>query len=84
MLFYQVIFETSEKEKELRNQEKVLTEEVTAKTSELQHLEEELELLKTAAEMAFDDQNSFDLCFEQLKEKVDAKRCNITELKSQW
>ncbi|KAJ6754028.1 JM1 PROTEIN [Salix purpurea] len=79
-----VIFETSEKEKELRNQEKVLTEEVTAKTSELQHLEEELELLKAAAEMAFDNQNSFDFCFEQLKEKVDAKRCNITELKSQW
>lgn len=80
MLFYQVIFE----KEELRNQEKVLTEEVTAKTSELQHLEEELELLKAAAEMAFDDQNSFDFCFEQLKEKVDAKRCNITELKSQW
>uniref|UniRef100_A0A6N2NAN2 Coiled-coil domain-containing protein 22 homolog n=1 Tax=Salix viminalis TaxID=40686 RepID=A0A6N2NAN2_SALVM len=73
----------SEKE-ELRNQEKVLTEEVTAKTSELQHLEEELELLKAAAEMAFDDLNSFDFCFEQLKEQVDAKRCNITELKSQW
>ncbi|KAJ6751844.1 hypothetical protein OIU85_002277 [Salix viminalis] len=75
-----VIFE----KEELRNQEKVLTEEVTAKTSELQHLEEELELLKAAAEMAFDDQNSFDFCFEQLKEQVDAKRCNITELKSQW
>lgn len=69
---------------ELRNEEKVLTEEVTAKTSELQHLEEELELLKVAAEMAFGDQNSIDFCFEQLKEQVDAKRCNITELKSQW
>lgn len=69
---------------ELRNEEKVLTEEVTAKTSELQHLEEELELLKAAAEMAFGDQNSIDFCFEQLKEQVDAKRCNITELKSQW
>ncbi|XP_011038861.1 PREDICTED: coiled-coil domain-containing protein 22 isoform X2 [Populus euphratica] len=71
-------------EKELRNEEKVLTEEVTAKTSELQHLEEELELLKAATEMAFGDQNSIDFCFEQLKEQVDAKRCNITELKSQW
>lgn len=69
---------------ELRNEEKVLTEEVTAKTSELQHLEEELELLKVAAEMAFGDQNSIDFCVEQLKEQVDAKRCNITELKSQW
>lgn len=69
---------------ELRNEEKVLTEEVTAKTSELQHLEEELELLKAAAEMAFGDQNSIDFCFEQLKGQVDAKRCNITELKSQW
>nr|TKS06741.1 hypothetical protein D5086_0000119380 [Populus alba] len=69
---------------ELRNEEKVLTEEVTAKTSELQHLEEELELLKAAAEMAFGDQNSIDFCVEQLKEQVDAKRCNITELKSQW
>ncbi|CAK7324475.1 unnamed protein product [Dovyalis caffra] len=59
---------------ELRNQEKVLLEEVTAKTSELQHLEEELELLKVAAGMAFDDRNSVDLCLEQLKEQVDSKR----------
>ncbi|KAF9666564.1 hypothetical protein SADUNF_Sadunf16G0242000 [Salix dunnii] len=75
-----VIFE----KEEVRNEEKVLAGEVTAKTSELQHLEEELELLKAAAEMASGDQNSFDSCFEQLKEQVDAKRCNITELKSQW
>jgi hypothetical protein len=80
LFFYQVIIE----KEELRNEEKVLTEEVTAKTSELQHLEEELELLKAAAEMAFGDQNSIDFCFEQLKGQVDAKRCNITELKSQW
>lgn len=58
-------------------------EEVAAKMSELQDLEEEFELLKTATEMAFDDQHPIDFYLEQLKQQVDAKKYNIVELKSQ-
>lgn len=42
----------------LRTQEKVLMEETSSKALEAQHLEEEHELLKSAAQMAFDDQHT--------------------------
>lgn len=57
---------------------------MTTKISEVQQLEEELELLKAAAEMAFDDQHPIDFYFEQLKEKVDFRKHNLAELKSEW
>lgn len=57
---------------------------MTSKISEVQHLEEELELLKAAAAMAFDDQDPIDFYIEQLKEKVDSRKHNLVELKSQW
>ncbi|KAG8636912.1 coiled-coil domain-containing protein 22 isoform X2 [Manihot esculenta] len=67
----------------LQNQEKLLVKEVTARTSELQKLQEELEMLKDAAEMAFDDQHPIEFYVEQLN-KQDSKRCNIVELESKW
>lgn len=57
---------------------------MTAKRLEVQHLEEELELLKAVAEMVFDDQYPIDFYIEQLKEKVDSRNHHLVELKSQW
>lgn len=59
-------------------------EEVTAKNSELQHIEEEHELLKAAVDMAFDDQHPVHFYIEQLNAEVDAKRHNLVELELQW
>jgi hypothetical protein len=61
----------------------VLTGEVTAKNSGLQQLEEELELLRAAAEMSFDNEHPIDY-LEQLNEKVAAKEHNLGELGSEW
>ncbi|XP_062170654.1 uncharacterized protein LOC133876397 isoform X2 [Alnus glutinosa] len=69
---------------EIQNQEKVLTGEVTAKNSGLQQLEEELELLRAAAEMSFDNEHPIDFYLEQLNEKVAAKEHNLGELGSEW
>ncbi|KAL2466896.1 hypothetical protein Adt_42747 [Abeliophyllum distichum] len=59
-------------------------EELSAKSSELKHLEEELELLKAAAEMIFDDQHPIQFYIEQLNDQTEAKRQKLTELESQW
>lgn len=55
-----------------------------ARASELQHLEEELELLKTAVEMAFDDQHPIEFHLEKLNERLDSGNHHLSELKSQW
>lgn len=68
----------------LRNQEKLLIEEVTSKNLESQHLEEEYNLLKSAMEMEFDDQHPVDLYIEQLNERIEAGKRNLVELESQW
>ncbi|KAK9941169.1 hypothetical protein M0R45_017790 [Rubus argutus] len=65
------------------SKEKQLAEEVTAKTSELKHLEEELELLKEAAEMVFDVNHPVEFYLEKLNQQVDAQRQHLGELKSQ-
>lgn len=62
----------------------MLTGEVTAKNSGLQQLEEELELLRAAAEMSFDNEHPIDFYLEQLNEKVAAKEHNLGELGSEW
>jgi hypothetical protein len=59
-------------------------EEITAKVSGLQQPEEELELLRAAAEMAFDDKFPVDFYLEQLNEQVDAKKRHLVELDSEW
>lgn len=63
---------------------RVSSEKLTAKPSELQNLEEELELLRAAADMALDDQHSVEFYCEQLKEKIDSKRNHLEELNPQW
>lgn len=65
-------------------QEKELVDEVTARTSEMEHLERELELMKAAAEMAFDNQHSIDFYLDQLTEQVHAKRDYLSTLESEW
>ncbi|KAM5582696.1 hypothetical protein ABKV19_002900 [Rosa sericea] len=60
-----------------------LEEEVIAKTSELKHLEEDLELLKEAVDIAFDVDHPAEFYLEKLNQQVDAQRQHLGELKSQ-
>ncbi|XP_024968754.1 coiled-coil domain-containing protein 22 isoform X2 [Cynara cardunculus var. scolymus] len=76
--------QTSHKTEMLLNQENVTSDEVTAKSLELQRLEEQHDLLKAAVEMACDEQNSVDSYIVQLTEQVDARRRNLAELESKW
>lgn len=59
-------------------------EELSAKSSELQYLEEEFELLKAAAEMIFDDQHNIQFYIEQLNDQTETKRQKLAELESLW
>lgn len=68
----------------LQNRDESLMEAVTAKTSELCDPEEEYQLLKAAAEMAFDDSHPTEFYLEQLDEQVGAKKHNLVELELQW
>ncbi|KAM5582695.1 hypothetical protein ABKV19_002900 [Rosa sericea] len=65
------------------SEEKQLEEEVIAKTSELKHLEEDLELLKEAVDIAFDVDHPAEFYLEKLNQQVDAQRQHLGELKSQ-
>lgn len=62
----------------------MLKEETLVKNSKLQQLEEELELLRAAAEVAFDDKHPIDFYLEQLNEQVDAKKRHLVELELEW
>ncbi|KAJ8765087.1 hypothetical protein K2173_010569 [Erythroxylum novogranatense] len=68
----------------VRYQEKLLKEELTAKTLELGHLEEEFKLLKAAEEMVFDEQHPLEFYVQELNDQADAKKCRIEDLKSEW
>lgn len=68
----------------LQNRDESLMEAVTAKTSELCDPEEEYQLLKAAAEMAFDVSHPTEFYLEQLDEQVGAKKHNLVELELQW
>ncbi|KAL6975164.1 hypothetical protein U1Q18_023958 [Sarracenia purpurea var. burkii] len=67
----------------LRSQEKLLMLEARSKALEVQHQEEEHELLKSAVEMAFDGQHTADFHIAQLNEQVDARRDYLMELETQ-
>ncbi|KAL5077336.1 hypothetical protein RYX36_016320 [Vicia faba] len=67
-----------------QQKEKELVDEVTIRTSKVEHLEHELELMKAAAEMAFDNQRSIDFYFDQLTEQVHAKRDYLSTLELDW
>lgn len=62
----------------------VLKKLMVAKYFNLQHLDEELQLLKAAAEMVFDGQHPVEFYIEQLNGKVEAKRHKLKELESEW
>ncbi|CAJ1963844.1 unnamed protein product [Sphenostylis stenocarpa] len=68
----------------LKQKEKELFDEVTVKTSVLEHLERELELMKEATEMASNNQHSVDFYIDQLNEQVQAKRNYLLNLESEW
>ncbi|XP_077222646.1 coiled-coil protein [Tasmannia lanceolata] len=69
---------------DLQRQEKTHIDELSRKTSEAQHLEDELELLKAAVEMAFDDQHPDGYYIKELNERVKARTENLLELELQW
>ncbi|XP_018813451.1 coiled-coil domain-containing protein 22 isoform X2 [Juglans regia] len=75
-----IIYETGK----TKNKEKSFLEERTTNNTGLRRLEEELELLRAAAEMAFDAEHPLDFYLGQLDEKIDAKKCNLAELESAW
>ncbi|KAL3821147.1 hypothetical protein ACJIZ3_007052 [Penstemon smallii] len=68
----------------LQNQEEMLKTQMNAKSSELRHLEEELQLLKAAEKMAFDGQQPIEFHIEQLTGQVEAKKYKLNELESEW
>jgi hypothetical protein len=65
-------------------QEKELVDEVTVWTSEVEHLEREMELMKAAAEMVLNNEQSVDFYLDQLTEQVHAKRNYPSTLDSEW
>ncbi|CAL5202376.1 unnamed protein product [Lathyrus oleraceus] len=67
-----------------KQKEKELVDAVTIRTLEVEHLERELELMKAAAETAFDNQQSIDVYLDQLTEQVHAKRDHFSTLESEW
>ncbi|XP_042498002.1 coiled-coil domain-containing protein 22 isoform X2 [Macadamia integrifolia] len=69
---------------DVRNQEKVLVEQLTDQASEYHHLENELKLLKAAEEMAFDQQHPVDFYVEELNRQVEAGNQKLVELEIQW
>lgn len=52
--------------------------------SNFQHLHEELQLLKAASEMLFDDQHPVEFHIERLNDQLEAKRHKLKELESEW
>ncbi|KAE9591053.1 hypothetical protein Lal_00021509 [Lupinus albus] len=68
----------------LKQQEKELVDEVTVRTSELELLEQELELMTEVAEMAFNNEHSIDFYLDQLNEQIQAKRDHLLNFESEW
>ncbi|KAM7251122.1 hypothetical protein ACFE04_023005 [Oxalis oulophora] len=71
---------THETEK-LGNQENELLDDGPTKSLDL---DEEYDLLKSAAEMAFDDRQSVECYLEQLNQQIDVRKHNIVDLESKW
>ncbi|KAK6149431.1 hypothetical protein DH2020_016956 [Rehmannia glutinosa] len=67
-----------------QDQEEVPEKLMAAKYSELEHPDEELPLLKAAAEMVFDGQHPVEFYIEQLNNQVEDKRHKLKELESEW
>ncbi|KAM1697597.1 hypothetical protein FF2_028659 [Malus domestica] len=74
------VFSENHSTEKVQNQEQLLMEEVKAKTSEL---EEELELVKEAADMAFDVHHSVEFHLEKLNEQEEELSKLSTDLEKQ-
>ncbi|XP_057725976.1 uncharacterized protein LOC130941471 [Arachis stenosperma] len=68
----------------LKQKEKALIDDVASRISELELLEQELEVMTSVSEMAFDKQHSIDFYADQLNEQLQAKRHNLLKLESEW
>ncbi|XP_030549328.1 coiled-coil domain-containing protein 22 homolog isoform X4 [Rhodamnia argentea] len=69
---------------EVQLRERELMEEAKYGSSEVTDLEDELELLKGAAEMAFDKNHPTDFFLEKLNGQIDARKRNLLELELEW
>lgn len=69
---------------EVRLRERELIEEAKDGSSEVTNLEDELELLKAAAEMALDENHPTDFFLEKLNSQIDARKRNLHKLELQW
>lgn len=69
---------------EVQLRERELMEEAKYGSSEVADFEDELELLKAAAEMAFDKNHPTDFFLERLNGQIDARKRNLLELELQW
>lgn len=59
-------------------------EEVSTKASELEHLHVELERLKAATGIVFDDNRSIEVHLQELEEQINSRKLNLLAVKSGW
>ncbi|XP_023007785.1 coiled-coil domain-containing protein 22 isoform X2 [Cucurbita maxima] len=59
-------------------------EEVSTKASELEHLLVELERLKAATGIVFDDNRSIEVHLQELEEQISSRKLNLLAAKSGW
>ncbi|KAI6690770.1 hypothetical protein NL676_027598 [Syzygium grande] len=69
---------------EVQLREKELMVEGKDGSSEVTELEDELQLLKAAAEMALDENHPIDFFLERFNGQIDARKRNLLELELQW
>lgn len=68
----------------LQDQKEMLVEKSVSSSVELQELQEKLDLLKAAVEMASDHKHPSDFYVNQLNNQVEVKRAKIVEMESHW
>lgn len=67
-----------------KSHEKMLTEDLDAKTAEVQDLEAELQIYKLIAGMALENTQRTEMYIMNLGKKIDARSSSLVELKTQW
>ncbi|XP_060188259.1 uncharacterized protein LOC132617303 [Lycium barbarum] len=68
----------------LQDQKEMLVEKSVSSSVELEDLQEKLDLLKAAVEMASDHRHPSDFYVNQLNDQVEVKRSKIVEVESHW
>ncbi|KAI9102309.1 hypothetical protein K1719_023511 [Acacia pycnantha] len=76
--------ETRIESEKVQNQDKAVIDDLIAMTSELEHLEQELDLTTVVAEMVLNDQHSVDFYLDQLKEQLKSKQTSLLKFESEW